>query len=66
MSRKNPVTTNSLIIYTDGNGRWYLKYPEDGKERIDCDDFHFISFMTALTLNKGNIDEVHEKVWGDS
>ena len=49
MARKNPVkTTNGLIVYTDGEGHWYLEYPEDGKGRIDCNDFQFISFMMAL------------------
>ena len=66
MSRKEAVKTKKgLIVYTDGDGHWYLEYPEDDKGRIDCNEFQFVSFMMALTLNKGNIDEAHEKVWGE-
>ena len=65
MSRENAIETKKgLVVYTDGEGHWYLQYPEDKTGRIDCNDFQFISFMVALTLNKGNIDEAHEKVWG--
>lgn len=65
MSRENAIETkNGLIVYTDGDGHWYLQYPEDKKGRIACNDFQLISFMSALVLNGGNIDDAHEKVWG--